>query len=1019
MRVEKSVQSRPSALPEPPLAAAEHLWPREMSIEDHLPLLAAERHKLLVQWNQTCADYPAEKCFHQLFEEQAERTPQAVAALFGEERLTYRQLNRRAGELARSLQVQGVGPEVLVGICLRRSLELLVGVLAILKAGGAYLPLDPAWPKERMREVLEDAQPPLLLTDQSLLGNLKLEIPNLNILCLDAPDPVPRFTFHVSHPMRPLRESRTQTDHSSTPHSALRTPRSGTLAYVLYTSGSTGRPKGVMIEHRSLVNYLCWCVRAYPFCAGEGVPVQSSIAFDFTITSLLGPLLAGSTVHLLPEEHGVEALRNALRGGKRFSLIKITPAHLELLSQQLSPSEVAGCARAFVIGGENLPGELLVFWQQHAPDTALFNEYGPTEAAVGCCVYETPKGRRISGSVPIGRPIANTRAFVLDRLMQPVPVGAQGELCLAGDGLARGYLHRPDLTAERFFPDPFSQQAGARLYRTGDLARWLPDGTLEFLGRLDRQVKIRGFRVELEEVEAALAGHPSVRDCATLMQEGARGGKRLVAYVVPREARNRRREEADSNGKLLEEDDEDLAQPGSAGILAGEKDARQLLAGKDAGAPRSGADQIILTPAAARPRVTELRRFLEEKLPPYALPASFVFLERLPLTANGKVDRGALPTPGLERQAQDKPVAPNDDTELRLTRLWEEVLGVCPISRQERFTDLGGHSLQAARLTAKIEQTFGKTISAATLCEVQTIERLAQLLRGERIGQSDSSIVAIQPGDSAPPLFFVHGLGGGMLWGYTNLSRHLGPAQPVYAFKSRGSDQLEEFSRIEEMAAHYVADLRAFRPNGPYCLGGYCFGGNVAYEMARQFRARGQSVSLLALFNSMSPNSSYFKARWSPGLALKFMQNSWHWLRYFGQWRPEQRRDFFRRKARLLKKKARRWFGASNPEATSIEARDWLDLSQYAEYERKLWDIHIRNLRDYVPKPYAGHLTLFRTRVHPFFCSFDPTFGWAELAEEGVTVKLVPGGHESILEEPHVGILARELLAILPGTGKA
>ena len=648
---------------------------------------------------------------------------------------------------------------------------------------------------------------------------------------------------------------------------------------------------------------------------------------------------------------------------------------------------------------------------------------------MGCCVYEVPRGERISGSVPIGRPIANTRVFVLDRLMQPAPVGAQGELYVAGDGLARGYLHRPDLTAERFFPDPFSQQPGARLYRTGDLARWLPDGTLEFLGRLDRQVKIRGFRVELEEVEAALAGHPSVRECAALMHEGARGEKRLVAYVVSQE-------------------------PGSAGIFDGEKRREQQHADEDAAAPRPSLDHMFFTPSAARapeggvtslrrdrvvpgvlpaeagvpdalgtPRsagsgggrsgVTELRRFLGEKLPTYAVPSSFVFLERLPLTTNGKVDRRALSTAGVERQAQDKPAAPDDEVELRLTRLWEEVLDVCPISRQERFTDLGGHSLQAAWLSAQIERTFGKTISAATLCEVQTIERLAQLLRGERGGQSHSSIVAIEPGDSAPPLFLVHGLGGGMLWGYTNLSRQLGPNQPVYAFNSRGSDQLEEFSRIEAMAAHYVADLLAFRPSGPYCLGGYCFGGNVAYEMARQLRAQGHRVSLLALFNSMPPNSSYFQARWSPGLALKFMQNGWHWLGYFRQWRPEQRRDFFRRKARLLRKRARCWFGAWDREAAGIEARDWLDLSTYADYERKLWDIHIRNLRDYVPKQYAGHVTLFRTRVHPFFCSFDPTFGWAELAEEGVTAKLVPGGHESILEEPHVQVLARELTTCL------
>src|ERR1051325_9902938 len=438
-----------------------------------------DRHRSPEEWNETHAGYLGDKCVDQLFEEQVRRSPGAWAAVFGEQRLTYRELNQRAGELARSLSELGVGPETLVGLCLRRSPDLLVGVLGILKAGGAFLPLDPAWPNERIATVVQDAHVSLMLGKEALLPRLQSEFPDLQLLSLDAPD----HGLRIAHP----RELRSGAASRATPisrcesllHSTTRTSRSDKLAYVIYTSGSTGKPKGVMISHRSLANYLCWCAKAYPFLAGEGVPVHSSIAFDFTFTTLLGTLLAGSTVHLLPEEHGVEALSTALRECGNFSLVKITPAHLDLLSQQLSAREAARCTRAFIIGGENLPGQILTFWQQHAPDSALINEYGPTEATVGCCVYPVPKDQRISGAVPIGRPIANTRLFVLDERMEPAPDGAPGELFIAGDGLARGYLNRPELTAGKFLPDPFSREPDARLYRTGDLVRWRPAGNLE------------------------------------------------------------------------------------------------------------------------------------------------------------------------------------------------------------------------------------------------------------------------------------------------------------------------------------------------------------------------------------------------------------------------------------------------------------------------------------------------------------------------------------------------------------
>jgi amino acid adenylation domain-containing protein len=370
---------------------------------------------------------------------------------------------------------------------------MVVGLLAILKAGGAYAPLDPAYPKERLQFMLTDLQAPVLLCrNRAVAGDLSQY--SGRVIPVDAWD---QLTTH------------------QTAENPISTVQPGNLAYVLYTSGSTGQPKGVLIPHRALVNYLTWCKTAYAPDHGRGSPVHTPIGFDLTITSLFPPLLAGRCAVLVKEDPTLETLTEALRSGD-FSLVKLTPAHLEALSQKLDAQQRRGSTRAFVIGGEALLGETLSVWRKQSPGIRLINEYGPTETTVGCCVYEVPPGPIPAGAVPIGRPIANTRLYILDRHLQPVPVGVPGELYIAGDGLANGYLRRPELTAERFLPDPFSPGQDARMYKTGDLVRHRPDGNLEFLGRLDHQVKIRGFRVELNEIEAALLGHPRVREAVVI-----------------------------------------------------------------------------------------------------------------------------------------------------------------------------------------------------------------------------------------------------------------------------------------------------------------------------------------------------------------------------------------------------------------------------------------------------------------------------------------------------------------------
>jgi amino acid adenylation domain-containing protein/non-ribosomal peptide synthase protein (TIGR01720 family) len=610
-----------------------------------LPLLAeAERRQVLAEFNRTAADFPRDRCVHELFAEQAARTPAAVAVACGRRRLTYAELDRRADRLAARLRALGAGPGSLVALCLERSPEMVVALLGVLKAGAAYVPLDPAYPPERLAFMLADARPPVLLTQRPLLARLPPFAGRA--LCL-GPGGLPPGG---PAPARPAP-------------APARRPAPEDLAYVVYTSGSTGAPKGVAVPHRALANYLAWCRAAYG-AGPRDAPVHSPLAFDLTVTALFAPLLGGGAVHLLPEGPGVDALAAALRAHPGFGLVKLTPAHLDLLARDPAAAAAAARAGALVVGGESLAAERLAPWRGRAPAPALVNEYGPTEATVGCCARRVGPDDPPAGPVPIGRPIANARCYVVDRWGGPAPVGVPGELLVGGAGLARGYLNRPGLTAERFVPDPFSGEPGARLYRTGDLARWLPSGDLEFLGRLDHQVKVRGFRVEPAEVEAALARHPAVREAAVVAREDAPGERRLVAYLVPR-------------------------------------------------------------PGHPAPAPDELRPLLQRSLPDYMLPAAFVPLEALPLTPNGKLDRAALPAPGPARPELAQPYAPpRSPAEEALAAIWAEVLGLERVGVRDNFFDLGGDSILAIRMVAGAARR-GLRLTVRSLFQHQTVAELA------------------------------------------------------------------------------------------------------------------------------------------------------------------------------------------------------------------------------------------------------------------------------------------------------
>ena len=637
-------------------------------------LSPVEQKQLLVELNQTQTGSSWDLCLHQLFERQVASTPDAVAVYDDEKQLTYRGLDDWANRVAQHLQKLGVQAEVLVGVYLQHSVESLVSILGILKAGGAYVPLDRGSPKKRLASIAVDASLSVLLTTQHFLDDM-LEIEH--VVCLDTDWGVLAQYSGETPPVCSVLPMH--------------------LAYVLYTSGSTGQPKGVMISHEGLVHYVNWASGRYEVTAGTGTPLHSSLAFDLTVTSLFPSLVVGRSVWLVAQDTGVEGLANVLRTGPDFSLVKLTPAHLNLLNQLLAPGELAGTTRLLIVGGDALRADTLATWRLHTPETRLINEYGPTETVVGCCIYEVPPEGMMRRNVPIGRPIANTQMYLLDWQMQPVPWGVVGEVYIGGIGLGRGYLHRADLTAERFVPHPFSSEPGARLYRTGDLACYVSvDGDLEYVGRIDQQIKVRGYRVELGEIEVMLARHPAVRECVVLAREDTAGDQQLVAYVVS-------------------------MQP------------------------------------EAQPPMREWQEYLQEHLPSYMVPASFVLLKAFPLMVNGKVDRLALPAP--ESQPGEKHGmwgAPRTAIQEILAELWCEVLGRSQINIYDNFFELGGHSLLATRLIAQVQAVLQVELPVQAVFDQPTIAGLAQqveqvLHKGE--GIEKPPLVAVERPEEIPLSF--------------------------------------------------------------------------------------------------------------------------------------------------------------------------------------------------------------------------------------------------------------------------
>ena len=871
-----------------------------------LPILTGrERQQLLVDWNATARDFPVEQCIHHLFEAQAAKTPDRVAVSFEGRTVTYRELNARAEEIARQLRALGVGPDVFVGILVERSPDMVAALLGILKAGGAYVPLDPMYPVDRLEYMLEDSKAPVLITQQSLAGLVKA--PGAATLLLDGAP--------ASSPAGP-GASRSRHDN---------------LAYVIYTSGSTGKPKGVQIPHRAAVNFLHSMAEAPGLAEDDVLLAVTTLSFDIAGLELYLPLITGARLELASRETAADGRRLAeelQRTGA--TVMQATPATWRML---LEAGWEGDRQLKILCGGEALSGDLAE--RLLARCGSLWNMYGPTETTIWSTVNRVERGD--GTTISIGRPIANTDVYLLDRNLQPVPIGVAGELHIGGIGLARGYLNRPELTAEKFIPDPFR---GGRMYKTGDAARYLPDGRIEYLNRLDNQVKLRGYRIELGEIEAALRKHPGINEAVVVVRSDT-GAKALAAYFIPNE------------------------------------------------------------PA---PNVPELREFLKESLPEYMVPSFFVPLDAFPLTPNGKVDRKVLPAPDRSiREDEDSFVPPRDELETRLATIWSDVLGAPRVGIRDNFFELGGESILALRMFVQIEQQFGRKLPLATLIQANTIEALANALRGENFSAPWSPLVAIQPRGTRRPFFCVHGVGGNVI-NYRGLAAHLGNDQPFYALQARGLDGAQTpITKIEEMARVYVEEIRRVQPEGPYLLGGLSFGGVVAYEMAQQLLEAGQETHLIALFDTAPVGYSALTAKAaSSGTFVSRMKVHLGVLLHG----PDRALYLFKRVRRVWRK---------------VVYKTWqTTFAVFAKLRRPLpaalQDVQQANymaLRDYRARVYPGQVTFFYAEREPEGFTREKQHGWSILAAGGVNSEVVPGDHLTMLDEPHVGGLAVKLAACI------
>ncbi|MBD2073786.1 amino acid adenylation domain-containing protein [Phormidium sp. FACHB-592] len=971
-----------------------------------LPLVTeAERHQLLVEWNDTTVDYAQTTCLHELFEAQVTRNPDAIAVVYEAQQLTYGEVNRQANQLAHHLKALGVRPGTFVGVYLNRGLEMIPTLLGILKAGGAYVPLEPTFPQARVQWILDSLDVGWVVTQplhRSTFETLQTQLPRLeHLICCD--------TMVIETGDRGCDQTPTglkvwQQSHLCQQPTA-NLPKQGSAddtAYVIFTSGSTGTPKGVVVRHQPVINLIEWVNRSFNITATDRVLFITSLCFDLSVYDIFGLLAAGGSIRVVSSEavRDPAALLHILCHEPITFWDSAPPALQQLVPFFSNLKDERSQLRLVFMSGDWIPVTLPDALKATFPGVDVISLGGATEATVWSNFYRINDIDPNWTSIPYGKPIQNAQYYVLDARLRPCPIGVTGELYIGGDCLASGYTD-PVKTAERFLPHPFQPSSQARLYRTGDLARFFPDGNIEFLGRIDHQVKIRGFRIELGEIEAVLAQNAAIRVSVVMARDDQPGEKRLVAYVVPRQ------------------------QPA--------------------------------------PTIAELRQSLKEKLPDYMLPSAFVLLKELPVTANGKLDRTALPAPESvfaddrraslsmatgkgESEVAISFVAPRDELERQLVAIWEGVLQIKPIGIHDHFFELGGHSLSAVRVWSQIEKTLGKRLPLSTLFQAPTIEALATCLRRDvapsasstaqagaaqvRMAQADvaqggaalsnllpsatsitPSLVVIQPGQPAsgkPPLFCIHVLGRGLKY-YLPLVRHLDPDQPVYGLAAHMAGEAIAIDRVEALAAHYNRQMQALQRQGPYLLVGVSFGGLVAYEMAQQLTAQGQQIAFLGLIDTYPSIDNQPLLR---HLVNDRATKHWHKIKQSGlpyllrmikaqvRWRTQDLLEAL-------------WHGYCHASTTfcRLTGLPLPDKITDFNYEQENQQVAHR----YCIRRYDGRVALFKAteRQNVPHTLIDNELSWQQLVKEGLDVHHIPGDHLGMLKEPYVQKLGNALRGCL------
>jgi amino acid adenylation domain-containing protein len=890
-----------------------------------LPLLSEqEKDQLIVEWNDTEADYPRDESIPQQFAAQCERTPDIVAVREGDRQLTFSQLHERSNSLAQYLRNLGAGPGTTVALCVERSIDMVAGLLGILKTGAAYVPLDPSYPPERLGFMLKDSEAAIAIAQREYAD--KIPPNSARAVWLDS-----NWSEIAGEPTdsaNPVQRTTSQPEDT---------------AYVLYTSGSTGMPKGVQGTHRAYLNRFAWMWQAYPFQPGEVCCQKTNLGFVDSVWEIFGPLLAGVPNVIIPQEtigDPEELLTTLAR--EQVTRIVLVPSLLRMLLDHAPQlGRRVPQLRLWTCSGEVLPRDLAERFRNGFPAATLLNLYGSAEVAADVTWHEVSDEDLRASSIPIGRPIANTQVYILDGNRNPVPIGVRGEIYVGGDNLARGYWRSPELTKERFVENPIAPERSARLYRTGDLGRFKSTGEIEYLGRVDSQVKLRGMRLELGEVETALSGHPAVRQAVVVLTPDQ---QRLAAYITV------------ENGQ--------------------------------------------------EPSVEELRRYLRARLPEHAVPASYSRLKQWPLLPSGKVDRRALPALGHTESGEHSVfVAPHDPVEDQLLTIWKGILNLDAISVTDNFFSIGGYSLASARLLARIQQTFGRKLGLRDVFEAPTIAEMAELIRQEGKSSDMQGVLPLQPNGSLPPFFWVRG---GPL--FLPLSRRFGPERPSFGLQLSNSlvNQLPATYKFEDIASGLIQVMRTVRPHGPYYLGGLCVNGVVAYEMARQLVAAGESVPLLVMLDSQNP-THYFDYSPDGRTSFLYQKLKFH-LGKLAKLRRTGLRHYIQERSADLERRRDQWLWNNVYQRGNRLPKDQLgDMGSL---------VHPAAMK-YRPQPYSGRVMFFQSSDWPRGGYWRFHRGWPRLIGGPLEIHTIDAEHEEMLHDPNVDGISGPILSRLAEAGDA